>query len=198
MPSHLTVLEEAISDVGYWRWWTDALPDVFQVEFGGVQMHFPPSSPELPPNSVVALRFFNPSAVAFLTEHGSSQSQGWRAELHDDRIQPFAVSHELFTLTSSEVLQTVVSDCAIEYLHGNQFSCLESSSALLAFRSQDVGLVVRAERMVVVAVPGELSAEQIVKASGDWWEYWRRYWDLRESESPLPKDYACEVTFPIK
>lgn len=58
MTDHLTTLEQAISDVGYWRWWADALPDVFQVEFGGVQLHFPPASPEEPPNDVVALRLY--------------------------------------------------------------------------------------------------------------------------------------------
>ncbi len=52
--------------------------------------------------------------------------------------------------------------------------------------------------MTVVAQPGELDPDQIVTAAGDWWEYWREYWRRRETDAPLPKDYACEVTIPIK
>ncbi|MEK8045774.1 hypothetical protein [Ideonella margarita] len=200
MSDYLPTLEEAISDVGYWRWWADALPDIFQVEFGGVQLHFPPHSPNHPPNSVVALRFFEPSVVAFLTEQDAQHAtQDWRHALHEDKVEPFSVNHELFTLTSEDVLREVVSGCRIEYAYGSDIgTATEETPVLLAFRAQEVGFVVRARRMVVVAQPGELDSAQIVAAAGDWWEYWREYWRRRETDAPLPKDYACEVTIPIK
>jgi hypothetical protein len=200
MVDHLPLLEEAISDVGYWRWWTEALPDLFQVEFGGVQLHFAPASPEVAPNSVVALRFRQPTLVAFLTsKEPESVKLDWRLELHEDRIEPFGVSHELFTLTSEEVLQSVVAGCNIEYLVGTDLAqSARTSPVLLAFRAGEVGLVVRAASFSVIAVPGELTPEQIAKAAGDWWEYWREYWRRKDSATPMPKDYACEVTIPIK
>lgn len=200
MPEYLPTLEEAISDVGYWRWWAEALPDIFQVEFGGVQLHFPPTSPDHPPNSVVALRFFEPSVVAFLTEQGAQHvAEDWRLALHQDKIEPFSVNHELFTLTSEDTLREVVSGCHIEYVHGKDIGrANEATPVLLGLRAQEVGLVVRAKRMAVVAQPGELEPAQIVTAAGDWWEYWREYWRLRDTDAPMPKDYACEVTIPIK
>jgi hypothetical protein len=200
MSDHLSTLEEAISDVGYWRWWAEALPDIFQIEFGGVQLHFPPDSPSHPPNNVVALRFFEPSVVAFLTDADAKHTaQDWRHALHEDRIEPFSVNHELFTLTSEDVLREVVSGCRIEYAHGSEIgNATKEAPVLLGFRAQEVGFVVRAKRMAVVAQPGELDSAQIVAAAGDWWEYWREYWRLRETDTPLPRDYACEVTIPIK
>lgn len=199
MIEHLAILEEAISDVGYWRWWAQALPDVFQVEFGGVQLHFPPESPERAPNSVVALRFHRPSLVAFLTaEDAKSVAADWTAALHEDRIEPFSVNHELFTLSSEPMLQSVAAGCNIEYMVGADLRpATRTADTLLAFRAQAVGLIVRAERVTVIATPGELTADQIRKAAGDWWVYWRKYWRRRDSAAPMPRDYACEVTIPI-
>ena len=200
MSAHLSTLEEAISDVGYWRWWAEALPEIFQVEFGGVQLHFPPADSDHPPNSVVALRFFEPTVVAFLTEEGAKHvDEDWRLALHEDRVEPFSVDHELFTLTSEDKLREIVSGCRIEYAYGSELvTSATDNSVFLGFRAQRVGFVVRAKRMTVVAQPGELDPDQIVTAAGDWWEYWREYWRRRETDAPLPKDYACEVTIPIK
>ena len=200
MADHLPILEEAISDVGYWRWWTEALPDLFQVEFGGVQLHFPPPSPDQPPNSVVALRFYRPSVVAFLTSSKAvSIAPGWRIALHNDQLEPFSVDPERFTLTSELALQRVAADCDIEYILGSDLAHSPmTNKSFLAFRAQEVGLIVRAEDMKIITVVGESTAEQVHKAAGDWWTYWREYWRLRGSASPMPKDYACEVTIPIK
>jgi hypothetical protein len=146
------------------------------------------------------LRFFEPSVVAFLTEQGAQHvTQDWRLALHEDRVEPFSVNHELFTLTSEDMLREVVSGCRIEYLHGSEIgNATDVAPVLLGLRAQEVGIVVRAKRMAVVAQPGELEPAQIVRAAGDWWEYWPEYWQRRETDTPLPKDYACEATIPIK
>jgi hypothetical protein len=34
--------------------------------------------------------------------------------------------------------------------------------------------------------------------SAKWWAYWKEYWKLRRTDKPLARDYACEVTIPIK
>ncbi len=199
MSRHLSILEEAISDVGYWRWWVEAMPRAFQVEFGGVQLHFPPSPPDKPPNSVTALRFDAPTLVAFLTANTASIDPGWRMALHRDECDAFTVNHELFTLTSDETLAAVARDCSVEFLVGSDLAATDTTTGvMLAFRAQEVGLIVRAREMTVVTVAGELSPEQVERAAGDWWEYWREYWRRRETEVPMPKDYACEVTLPLK
>jgi hypothetical protein len=199
MSDHLSVLEKAISDVGYWRWWAEALPNVFQVEFGGVLLYFPARSPEVPPDNVIALSFRDPSLVAFLTAADATLVEpDWRIALHEDQHEPFTVDHELFTLTSETVLEAVAAGCAAEYVVGTDLNPkIGASGPLLAFRAQGVGLIVRASEMAVVTAAGELSPEQIKAAAGDWWKYWREYWDRRDSTSPMPKDYACEATIPL-
>jgi hypothetical protein len=43
---------------------------------------------------------------------------------------------------------------------------------------------------------GTVEPERVVTSNKEWWEYWRRYWDAKDSESPLAHDYACDVTIP--
>ena len=31
-----------------------------------------------------------------------------------------------------------------------------------------------------------------------WWDYWKDYYDKRDTEEAYEKDYACEVTIPLK
>src|SRR5215475_13507012 len=63
----LDTLAEAISDVGYWQWWAENLPQHFQVEFGGTQLWNAPMAVGEPPSGQIALRFINPKSMSFLT-----------------------------------------------------------------------------------------------------------------------------------
>lgn len=38
----------------------------------------------------------------------------------------------------------------------------------------------------------------IKQLSEKWWEYWNDYWKKRGTESAYDKDYACEVTIPVR
>jgi hypothetical protein len=57
---------------------------------------------------------------------------------------------------------------------------------------------VRARKMSVLAHSGELTAEQVVESNQAWWGYWRECWRRKDSGSPMPEDYACEVTIPLR
>lgn len=194
------VLEEAISDVGYWRWWAEALPRVFQVEFGGVQLWNPPAQEGAPPSGVVALRFVDPSLVVFLTETGAMDlDPDWPAALHEDRLEPFTVDHDQFTLTEDDKLASLAKDCELRFLVGDHGGLAAGNDPVrLGFRAGAVGLVVRARQVIVLSTSGEMSPERIIEASAAWWQYWKDYWNRRDSENPLPRDYACEVTIPLK
>ncbi|HWI64223.1 MAG TPA: hypothetical protein VNT75_20485 [Symbiobacteriaceae bacterium] len=194
------ILEDAISDVGHWRWWAEALPGLFQVEFGGVQLWTAPASPDRPPTGVVALRFVDPSLVVFLTENQAHDVElNWPQQLHDDQLEPISISHDRFTLTSESAIAAMVKDCALDFRVGN-LQELEAGQAevRLGFRAGPVGMVIRAKALVVLSSAGELSPDKIVEASTAWWAYWKEYWQRRDTENPLPKDYACEVTIPLK
>ena len=195
-----TTIESAVSDVGYWRWWAEALPDAFQLEFGGVQLWSPPIQPGSPPSGIVALRFKSPSVVAFLTDEETDDvPSDWRQALHEDRIEPFTVHYDAFTLNSEELFTSICERCVIEFIVGAQAELTSTEPAVkLAFRAGGVGLALRAESMTVITSAGELSPSQIIEASEAWWTYWREYWDRRDTDAPLPNDYACEVTIPLK
>jgi hypothetical protein len=198
MSKHLSILESAIADVGYWRWWTEKLPTAFQVEFGGVQLWNPPTEANGPPSGVVALRFGQPTVIAFLTASETTAPPDWRIALHEDRIEPFSVSHDALTLQSEELLAEVLAGSTAEYILGSELELVRNTApVMLAFRAGPVGLVVRAQDLTVITSSGDLTPEQIQQSSDRWWSYWREYWDHRETDSPMPKDYACEVTIPL-
>jgi hypothetical protein len=46
------ILEDAITECGYWRWWMANLPASFQVEFGGVQLFQPPPEVSRSPSGI--------------------------------------------------------------------------------------------------------------------------------------------------
>jgi hypothetical protein len=200
MSDHLEILESAISDVGHWRWWVADLPKTFQVEFAGVQLWSPPTQPGGPPCGVFALRFCGPILVAFLTDPKATKlPPDWRQALHEDRIESFPVAHDQFTLRSAEALNQFVEGCHCEYLVGSKDVTLSSSSAaLLGFRAGPVGIAIKAQELQVLSSAGTLSPDQIAEFSKAWWTYWRDYWRRRDTDSPMPKDYACEVTLPAK
>lgn len=198
MSEHLEILADAISDIGHWRWWAEKLPTAFQVEFGGVQLWNPPTAHDGPPSDVVALRFGNPTVIAFLMAPDSEVPDDWRSALHEDRIDPFGVSHDAFVLQSEEHFREVVAGYKCEYILGTEADLLvDGAPVKLAFRAGSVGLAVRAQELTVISSAGEMSPEQIQQASEKWWSYWREYWNRRETDAPLPEDYACEVIIPL-
>jgi hypothetical protein len=198
MSEHLTILEGAIADVGYWRWWAEKLPNAFQVEFGGVQLWNPPTEVDGPPSGVVALRFGNPTVIVFLTSNEATLQTDWRLALHEDRIEPFSISHDALTFQSEELLAEILIGSTAEYILGSEPDLVQNTSPVkLAFRAGSVGLVVRAQDITVITSSGNLTPEEIQQSSGKWWSYWREYWNRRETGSPMPKDYACEVTIPL-
>ena len=70
--------------------------------------------------------------------------------------------------------------------------------SFLALRAGDVGLVVVSESIGVFNHQGEVDDQAVIESSRRWWDYWREYWRRRDSADSMSKDYACEVTIPIK
>jgi hypothetical protein len=195
----LEILEDALSDVGVWRWWDSAFPDAFQVEFGGAQLLTAPAEPGHPPSGVVAIKFDTPSLVAFLTRRGASgMAVDWPRALREDRLKPVALTPDGFSLRSiagfdaakiSSDVQVLIGDPAVADGHG---------SARLFFMTGDVGLIVIARTMTVITARGQLQLAEVAEAYDRWWKYWREYWARRGKAEALPTDCACEVTIPIK
>ena len=91
MPNDLQILEEAISQMGYWTWWTTGAPDLFQVEFDATLLWNRPIERDGPPSGKVALRFSGTKSVSFITRSDQGEDVGadWPQRLYDDGIHHF-------------------------------------------------------------------------------------------------------------
>lgn len=198
MNTHLKTLESAISDCGFWRWWSAKLPESVQLEFGGTQMWSPPPSAEAPPSGLVALRLVRPAVVLFLTAAGGSQPAGWYEAMHRDELKPFSVEHDRFTLTSHERARGFLREAvAAHALVGSvEVATKRLDGAVLSFWAGPVGFFGMAEAVETLNMQGKLAPAAIDAAHEKWWEYWREYWHRKHGSAPLPRDYACEVCIP--
>ena len=198
----LEILGNAISDVGYWSWWTTNLPKVIQIEFGGTQLYFPPSDNSQPPNTQIAIQFRNPKTISFITrEELKSDDKNWFDDLHNDKMEPPTCSHGEFTFTDQTLMTQIFNDAkTINTIHGYspKDSLFQTEKYKLAFWAGDYGLAVSSEEIRLLTKVGDIELDQIPSVHSQWWTYWRKYWDLINTKNALPKDYACEVTIPIK
>jgi hypothetical protein len=168
------------------------------VEFGGVQLWNPPLAEGKPPSGQIALRFRKPRLIYFLTL-SESEPADWPDKLQRDEVDPFNVAHEQFTLTAPEQGVSLMSRAReVRPMLGTPGTTpLPGVGEVFAcFDCHSVGLIVAASSMSVVAHHGELDESEVVAANRKWWEYWKDYWNLRDTDKALPRDFACEVTIP--
>jgi hypothetical protein len=197
MPDY-SILVSAISDVGYWRWWSEKLPEIFQMEFGGVQIYVPSEDKTKPPSGLLALKFLRPSYVSFIRRKSNTDNlpADWPQQLKEDKIAPFNVSNDEFALNDDDLFLTVVNQIDSEVIHFT--NNLGGKDVKLAFWAGAVGMKIEAAEIRPILISGEVQISAIASLHGDWWTYWRDYWKKRDTAEALPKDYACEVTIPLK
>lgn len=197
----LDILADAISDIGYWSWWTEQLPDIFQIEFGGIQLYFPPTSPDRPPQSRIALQFKYPTSVSFISRNAGTDDFNWIKDLHEDKMEPPTCSHGEFTFGNfDQIISLFNQKTAFKTVHGSKptkENALVEHIALV-FWCGDMGFAIIAKELKLLNHTGEIALGDIADLNKKWWEYWRLYWDKRDTDESLPKDYACEVTIPLK
>jgi hypothetical protein len=188
------ILEEAITDCGYWRWWTAKLPDSFQVEFGGVQLYQSPSEESRSPSAIYALRFIQPTKVEFL-EFTTDVEKDWFFLLQADKLKPPSLGHDQFFLGDAARVGQLRQQAVRAHLH---FASPDTDSQVyLAFRAgRSFGLLVAAESVRLLSQSGEVALSSVVRLHGDWWDYWRRYWKLKDMPDEMPRDDTCEVCIP--
>lgn len=199
----LEVLADAISDVGRWTWWVAELPDIFQLEFQGAQLLFAEPTAERAASTLVALQFRNPVSISFLTDEATSseQAQEWPQQLHNDEIDGFTCSYEYFTFNNLLLMRQIVAELGnIDTVFGAApFSPeFEKSEVKICFRAGSVGLIIGAKEVKIISHEGEVALVEVEEKNRQWWEYWKRYWQVKNTDAAYPTDYACEVTIPIQ
>ena len=196
----LSVLSNAVSDVGYWSWWTQAPSGDFQIEFGGTQLYFPPLEETAPPNSQVAFAFAAPTAINFISRGSAPADFDWAAQLQEDKIEPLNCSPEAFSFGKNAITQSLLEEVT-DYktvLGTNPMDSYKASDAVfLAFWCGDVGFSIAAAALSLTSHAGDFPLSEVMPINRTWWEYWKHYWEVRGTENQLPEDYGCEVTIPI-
>jgi hypothetical protein len=194
------ILANAISDIGYWSWWTELLPEVFQIEFGGTLLYFPPVSPDRPPQTKVAIRFDYPTSINFISKNQEDNFK-WIQLLQEDKIESPGCTHGEFSFGNSELTKSLLQKVvAYKTVHGDKFTTENflSEPLSLVFWCDTIGLAITAKEVKLLNHTGEIPLTDIADINKRWWEYWRTYWNKLNSNDPLPKDLVCEVTIPLK
>jgi hypothetical protein len=201
--SNWDVLEEAITDIGYWCWWAEEFPDRVLIEFNGVQLWSEEPQEGQPSRGVVALNFSQPTSLCFLTRNAATDDlpHNWPDLMHDDKLEnlPNIRWGGELHFNDREWVQRVLDGAQrIEVRFGLHPKTDEffSSPVMLAFWAGDIGCVVGAQEMTLLNQSGEVSLDDVPELHGKWWEYWRDYWQRRDTAEAFPEDYACENTIP--
>ncbi|MES2329508.1 MAG: hypothetical protein V4539_07895 [Bacteroidota bacterium] len=196
----LDILAHAISDMGHWSWWASSFPGVFQVEFGGTLLYFPPASEGNRPQTKIAIRFSDPVSVSFLNR-GEETDFDWVDLLHEDKIDSPSCSSEEFVFGNPEYAMPLLNQASshktvhgYEPLAGDFFS----EPFCLVFWCGDNGLAVASKDLMLLNHSGVIPVSNVQELNREWWRYWREYWDKAGTAEALPKDFYCEVTIPIK
>jgi len=195
MAADYSILASAISDVGYWRWWSGNLPESIQLEFGGVQLYVPPEDKSKPPSSLLALRFIRPTHVSFIQSNDfAGLPPDWPQQLHEDKIEPFSISHEDFALGDDAAVAQIVLQKKSEIIHFNDGS--GGREVKFAFWAGEIGVHIEAAELRLFLMTGEIDLSTFASMNSAWWTYWQDYWKKRDTAEAFPKDFACEVTIP--
>ena len=192
------ILTKAISDCGYWQWW-DEVEDDYMVEFGGVLMYDDTKEGNQARSSVMAIGFFGNAFLIFLDNEDMTE---WYNQLHNDEIDPFTMDPDGFVFDdkayASEILRKYSKS------HGGFSSASEAKEEILnaknilAATCGDYGFIIGGDVCKVFGAKDGYSDDDIRILSKKWWDYWRDYWEKRNTEEAYELDYACEVTIPFK
>ncbi|MDR0674541.1 MAG: hypothetical protein LBF93_13025 [Zoogloeaceae bacterium] len=191
--STLELLADAISDVGHWVWYDiDEEADVCQLEFSAAQLLNQDTIDEKARSATLALRF---TGNSFLSFHDHGEENDWHLRLKNDEIT-LAIEHERLVFNRKKAIRE------IEAEFSRRIAIKERGEGegkkTLAFYADAVAVVIGGDRFSVHDFDGEITEEQILKRSGLWWEYWQDYYKKRGKKNAYPKDYACDVTIPLR
>ena len=106
------------------------------------------------------------------------------------------IIQRLQQLNDDVLFNEVVSQTKDEISHFKENS--GGRDVKLAFWSGAAGMRIEAAELRLFLMSGEIQLSNVALLHSDWWSYWKEYWKKLDTTEALPKDYACEVTIPIK
>ena len=193
----LNILADAISEVGSWWCW-HVNDDMVQLEFCDVLL-YDESKPdkETHTTDVLAVRFYRHIFAVFLDNLGEND---WPVHFRDDDAVLYQIDTYDLAFDDIKEAASLLNDYKnkIPVKNFNGLETLSTAKHLLCARCGEVGFIVGGDEIEVVGKKGKYSEEEIETAVKKWWDYWKDYWKLRKTKQAYAKDYACEITIPIR
>ena len=192
----LSMLADAISDVGSWWCW-QAEGDAGLLEFCDVQLDDASNSEHEPRSTDVLAVRFRGHAFAVLVDN--LDEEGWQERFRDDDALLYPIDWGALAFDDTEATASLMADYRNRLALGgfDGLDTLSSAQHLLCGRCGDVGFVAGGDVVDVIGGKGKYTAEEIEASAAKWGTYWKAYWQLRGTADAYPEDYVCEVTIPI-
>lgn len=194
------ILCRAISDCGYWMWW-DCAEDCAQVEFGGVLLYDESKKDKEARSGHIAVRFVDKGFIVFLDDGPNEElSNDWIEQFHNDELEPFTLEPDDLVFDNIAYAEKIIKEYKNKNFKGDGAieDTIRNAKHILAGKCGGVGFILGGDEIQVYGNKGKYEPEEIKDACNKWWEYWKDYWKKRETSEAYDKDYACEVTIPIK
>ena len=164
MADAIKILEEAISDVGYWLWWT-VQENGCQLEFAGTQIWNAPESEDQPPSGIIALRYTGNVFLSFLTRNGSEEySEHWFDRLQRDEMEPLRLSPDEFFLNNREGFLSVVKQAGeTQLIRGTAIgdASIPPITNTIAFYAGQFGVIAGGNELRIFSHQGEIKIQEI-------------------------------------
>ena len=193
----LNILSDAISEVGAWHWW-DAKDDTVLMQFCDVLL-YDEAKPEKDTHTtdVLAIRFRGRAFALFMD---NMDDDNWHKRLRDDGAVVYPVDTYALAFDDRDGAEALLKDYKNKIPVKDRIGggTLPPADHLLFAGCGDVGFIVGGDEMAVIGEKELYTEEEIVISSGKWWDYWKAYWKKRGTKDAYPKDYACEITIPVR
>ena len=190
------ILQRAISDVGYWKWWNQE-EEKIQIKFGAVLLFDDTKKDREARTSDIALVYCGNAFIIFLD---NDEQDGWFDELHKDVIDPYTLDAEGLVFDNAEYAINLIKQFKNKKSTINEVdeNIIKNAKYFVAATSGNVGFIAGGDELKLFGYRGLFKENDIKQLSEKWWEYWNDYWKKRGTESAYDKDYACEVTIPVR
>jgi hypothetical protein len=188
----LNIIANAISDVGYWRWWITK-NDTCQIEFGGVRLLNNDTINRESKSAVIALQYSKNSFLIFFDKFEEIE---WHKKLQNDEIEPFTVDDDSFIFNDYNSINEIEKEYQKKIIiKADKMGHIKNS---LLFKAGNVAVAIGGDDFKMVDGNGIITEEKIIERNKLWWLFWKDYWKKRETKKAYSKDYVCEVTIPIR
>lgn len=194
----IQTLAYAISDVGNWTWINIQEASLVQLEFGNAMVNMNTPEDGKPPSHRLALVFRDPVSVTVLYHKDAQLPADWLKLFNQDQLEPFSIDYDNFSFEKEKIKAILSGADRTEVILGGRYADHAENSCQLGFWTEEIGIVIVADSMDIYSHTGEITLDEIVTYHQAWWDYWKKYWDVKDTPEALPYDALCEITIPVK